>query len=70
MVSLSRAGRLDAIQRQRAAGRRPLGDFTGARAESDPARLGPADLVVLAVKMRQCHRDSDGSIARRPARWC
>ncbi len=48
---VARGAHRDAIARDglRVAG--PLGDFTvKVRAESDPARLGPTDVVVLAVK--------------------
>jgi len=48
---VARGTHLDAIHRQGLRVVGPIGDFTvRVRAESDPARLGPADLVVLAVK--------------------
>ena len=48
---VARGAHLDAIQRSGLRVVGPLGDFTvRPRAESDPARLGPADVVVLAMK--------------------
>ena len=48
---VARGAHLEAIQRSGLRVVGPLGDFTvRPRAESDPARLGPADVVVLATK--------------------
>ena len=48
---VARGAHLEAIQRSGLRVVGPLGDFTvRPRAESDPARLGPADVVVLAMK--------------------
>jgi 2-dehydropantoate 2-reductase len=48
---VARGAHRDAIARDGLRVEGPIGSFTvKARAESDPARLGPADVVVLAVK--------------------
>jgi len=48
---LARGAHLEAIRQRGLELRGPAGDFTVlARAESDPARVGPVDVVVLAVK--------------------
>jgi 2-dehydropantoate 2-reductase len=49
---IARGAHLDALRKRGLTVRSPaLGDFTvAARAEQDPARIGPVDLVILAVK--------------------
>ncbi len=48
---IARGAHLDAIRARGLSVKSPLGDFTvRARAESDPARVGPVDLVIFAVK--------------------
>lgn len=51
VIFLARGAHLEALRQRGLEIRSPAGDFTvHARAEADPARVGPVDVVLLAVK--------------------